>query len=91
MYQIDTLKALGGVDFTKYVLLSIIQYVHWSKIGEVQNAVNLSKIFLEIVHVLLRVHLQHVCNVPAKYKIDTLKALGGVDFIKYAIILSFNM
>ena len=29
----DTLKALEGVDFTKYALFSIIQYVQWSKIG----------------------------------------------------------
>ena len=26
-------KALGGVDFTKYALLPISQYVQWSKIG----------------------------------------------------------
>ena len=30
---LDTLKALGGVDFTKYALSPIIQYVQWSKIG----------------------------------------------------------
>ena len=29
----DTLKALGGVDFTKYAVLTIIHYVHWLKIG----------------------------------------------------------
>ena len=29
----DTLKAQGGVDFTKYTLSSIIQYVQLSKIG----------------------------------------------------------
>ena len=29
----DTLKALEGVDFTKYTLLPIIQYVQWSEIG----------------------------------------------------------
>ena len=32
-YQISILKALGGVDFTKYALLPISQYVHWKKIG----------------------------------------------------------
>ena len=42
-YQINILKSLGGVDFTKYALLPISQYVHWTKIGSVQNAVNLSK------------------------------------------------
>ena len=31
--QIIKRKALGGVDYTKYVLLAIIQYVKWSKIG----------------------------------------------------------
>ena len=47
-YQMDILKALEGVDFTKYALLPISQYVHWPKIGSVQNAVNLSKIFLAL-------------------------------------------
>ena len=37
----DTLKAEEGVDFTKYALLPLIQYVQWSKIGYVKNAVNL--------------------------------------------------
>ena len=32
-YQINILKALGGVDFTKYGLSPISQYVQWSKIG----------------------------------------------------------
>ena len=41
----NILKALGGVVFTKYALLPISQYVHWTKIGEVKNAVNLSKIY----------------------------------------------
>ena len=40
----NILKALGGVVFTKYALLPISQYVQWSKIGYVKNAVNLSKI-----------------------------------------------
>ena len=31
--------------FLKYALLPVSQYVHWMKIGYVQNAVNLSKIF----------------------------------------------
>ena len=42
-YQMNILKALGGVDFTKYALLPISQYVQCSKIGKVKNAVNLSK------------------------------------------------
>ena len=32
-YQMNIPKALGGVDFTKYTLLPISQYVQWSKIG----------------------------------------------------------
>ena len=44
-YQMNILKALGGVDFTKYTLLPFSQYVHWTIIGSVQNALNLSKIF----------------------------------------------
>ena len=43
-YQMNILKALGGVDFTKYALLPISQYVQWTKIGYVKNAVNFSKI-----------------------------------------------
>ena len=37
-YQMNILKALGGVDFTKHALLPISQYVHWTKIGLVQYA-----------------------------------------------------
>ena len=33
---------------------------------------------------LLHAHLQYVCNTPAKYQINILKALG-VDFTKYAL------
>lgn len=33
---------LRGADLTKYALSSIIQYVKWSKICQVQNLVNLS-------------------------------------------------
>ena len=32
-YQMNILKALGGVTFTKYALLPISQYVQWSKTG----------------------------------------------------------
>ena len=32
-YQMNILKALGEVDFTKYALLPISQYVQWTKIG----------------------------------------------------------
>ena len=79
----NILKALGEVDFTKHALLPISQYVHWTKIGPVQDPVNLSKnIFVGIK--LLHVHLQYVCNIPAKYQMNILKALGEVDFTKYA-------
>ena len=41
----ETLKALGGVDFTKYALPTIIVYKQWStKMAMLKNAVNLSKI-----------------------------------------------
>ena len=49
----------------------------------VQNAVNLSYIFFGIK--LLHAHLQYVCNIPAKYQMNILKALGGDDFTKYAL------
>ena len=35
---------------------------------------------------LLHAHLQYVCNIPAKYQMNILKALGGVDFTKYAVL-----
>ena len=35
---------------------------------------------------LLHAHLQYVCIIPAKYQINILKALGGVDFTKYALL-----
>ena len=37
-------KPLGGVDFTKYALPTIIVYNQWSKMTMLKNAVNLSKI-----------------------------------------------
>ena len=40
----ETLKALRGVDFTKYALPTIIVYKQWSKMIMLKNAVNLSKI-----------------------------------------------
>ena len=81
----NTLKALGEVDFTKYALLPISQYVQWSKIGYVKNAVTLSKIFFSANKFFMHIDLQYVCNISAKYLIDILKAIGGVDFTKYAL------
>ena len=40
--------------------------------------------FLDIK--LFHAHLQYVCNIPAKYQMNILKALGGVDFTKYALL-----
>ena len=59
--------------------------MHGTKIGYVQNAVNLSKIFF-LDFKLLHAHLQYVCSIPAKYQMNILKALGGVDFTKYALL-----
>ena len=80
----NILKALGGVDFTKYALLPISQYVHWTK-----NWLS-SKCCKFVINMffgikLLHAHLQYVCNIPAKYQMNILKALGGVDFTKYAL------
>ena len=55
-YQMNILKALGGVDFTKYTLLPFSQYVHWTIIGSVQNAVNLSKIFFLALNSFMHIH-----------------------------------
>ena len=35
---------------------------------------------------LIHAHLQYVCNIPVKYQMNILKALGGVDFTKYALL-----
>ena len=35
---------------------------------------------------LLHAHLQYVCNIPAKYQMNIIKALGEVDFIKYVLL-----
>ena len=55
------------------------------KLAKLKNAVNLSKnIFWGIK--LLHAHLQYVCNIHAQYQMNILKALGGVDFTKYALL-----
>ena len=61
-YQVNIPKALGGVDFTKYTLLHMSQYVQWSKIGYVQNAVNLSKIFFSANKFFM-----HIYNMSVTY------------------------
>ena len=54
------------------------------KLAKLKNAVNLSKYFSGIK--LLHAHLQYVCNIHTKYQMNILKALGGVDFTKYALL-----
>ena len=82
-YQMNILKALGEVDFTKYALSPISQYVHWDKNWLSSKCCKFVKnIFLAL---LLHAHLQYVCNIPPKYQMIILKALGGVDFTKYAL------
>ena len=61
-YQKNILKALGGVDFTKYALLPNSQYVQWSEIGLVKNAVNLSKIFFSANNFFM-----HIYNMSVTY------------------------
>ena len=80
----NILKALGGVDFKKYALLPISQYEKWSKMTKLKNAVNLSKISVGIK--LLHAHLQYVCKLHAKYQMNILKAIGGVDFTKNPLL-----
>ena len=56
------MKALGGVDFTKYALLLYVS----NSPKKLKNAVNLSKNnFFSII--ILHAHLQYVCNMSAKY------------------------
>ena len=35
---------------------------------------------------LFHAHLQYVSNIPAKYQMNILKALGGVDFTNCALL-----
>ena len=35
---------------------------------------------------LLHAHLQYVCNIPAKYQMNILKALGDVNLTKYELL-----
>ena len=79
-YQKDTLKALGGVDFTKSALSAIIQYM---KCLKKSYDIFFQKSFFSTI--LLHAHLQYACNIPAKYQKDTLKAQGGVDFTNCAL------
>ena len=58
----NILKVLGGVDFTKYAQLPISQYVQWSKVGLVKNAVNLSKIFFSANKFFM-----HIYNMSVTY------------------------
>ena len=68
-YQMNILKALGGVDFTKYALSHISQYVQWSKIGYVKNAVNMSKIFFSANNFFM-----HIYNLSVLY-LQSIKML----------------
>ena len=61
-YQMNILKALGGVDFTKYALFTISQYVEWTEIGKVKNAVNLSKIIFTANNFFM-----HIFNMSVTY------------------------
>ena len=56
----------------------------------VKNAVNLSKIVF-FCKSILHAKLQYVCNIPAKYLMNILKAIGGVDFTKYTLSPIVNM
>ena len=80
----NILKARGGVDFTKYALIPISQYVQWSKLAKLKMLYikKRKKIGIKILHA----HLQYICNIPAKYQMNILKALGGVDFTKYDLL-----
>ena len=61
----DTLKAVGVVDFTKYAPSPIIQYVQRSKLPKL-NLCKFVKIILGIILVLLHAPPQYVCNIPIK-------------------------
>ena len=90
-YQRRILKAVGGVDFTKYALLALWQtfFVYtgkqWSKSGYVEKCCKFVKNYFFSI-IILHAHLQYVWNMSAKYQKRILKAVGGVDFTKYALL-----
>ena len=65
MYLMNILKALGGVDFTKYALSTISQYEHWTKIGKVQNVVHVSKIFFLALNSFMHINNMSVTFLPS--------------------------
>ena len=78
------LEALGGVDFTKYALLPISQYCALEENWLSSKCCKFVKnIFFGIK--ILHAHLHYVCNILAKYQMNILKAIGEVDFTKYAL------
>ena len=82
-YQKIILKAVGGVDFTKYALLALWQtfYVYWLS----SKCCKFVKIqFFSII--LLHAYLQYLWHISAKYQKIILKAVGGVDFTKYVLL-----
>ena len=58
--------------------------MHRSKIGSVQNAVNLSTIICSTLNFFM--HIFDMCDIPAKCQKDTLNAIEGADFANYALL-----
>ena len=63
----ETLKALGGVDFTKYALPTIIVYKQWSRNGYVEKQCKFVKYLFLFSIIIIHAHLQYVWNMSAKY------------------------
>ena len=85
MHQKATLKALGGVDFTKKALLNYYLICALDKNWLSSKCCKFVKNYFLGIN-LLHAHLQYVSNIPAKYQMNILKALGGVHFTKYALL-----
>ena len=56
------MKVVGGVDFTKYAILPIVNKVSGQKLVKVKNAVNLSKVFFSANDFFM-----HICNMSVTY------------------------
>ena len=81
----NILKAVGEVDFTKYALLPISQYVYLEENWLSSICCKICQKYFFFGIKILHAHLKYVCNIPTKYQMNILKALGGVDFTKYAL------
>ena len=85
MVNILHLELQSGITLAILILQPLFSYKHAMSVGK--GVFKMLKICKKknLGIKLLHAHLQYVCNIPAKYQMNILKALGGVDFTQYAL------